>query len=76
MKINIQSASHFIAEKIKTVAGTLSRSKKKSNNDRMEFRSKMWMFLKDLEGEMYKWVNGDEMEVKELVEAAGYEVEL
>ena len=76
MKINIQSASHFIAEKIKTVAGTLSRSKKKSNNDRMEFRSKMWMFLKDLEGEMYKWVNGDEMEVKELVEAAGYEVDL
>ena len=76
MKINIQSASHFLAEKIKTVAGTLSRSKKKSNNDRMEFRSKMWLFLKDLEGEMYKWVNGDEMEVKELVEAAGYEVEL
>ena len=39
-----------------------------------EFRSKMWLFLKDLEGEMKDWYNGVEMEVDEIVKKAGYEV--
>ena len=38
------------------------------------YREKMWLFLKELEGEMKNWVNGVELEVTEFIKEAGYKV--
>ena len=76
MKHQIQSISHFISDKVKNILGGTKKRMKGSERQKnmSEFRSKMWLFLKNLEGEMKDWYNGVEMEVDEIVKKAGYEV--
>ena len=76
MKLQVQSISKFVSDKVKNfLGGTKTRMRGAEKKQNMsEFRSKMWVFLKDLEGEMKDWYNGVDMEVQEIVTNAGYEV--